>query len=984
MDDLQTQDSTADRLPDVFSEALLQQQFQLSDADLSEIEKCRGGLNKLGFAVQLCTLRAYGFFLNDLQHVPAEVRLHLTLQLGYLPFELAGYPVDDKTRHTHMERVRHHLGFVRFGVPERSNLLEFLQGEAHTLPRTERLKIAAHAWLLTHRVVRPGRTTLRDLISSAREAAYEATFTTLTAGLSSAQQTALDALIIEASERPEVAAWPRSPLEGLRSAPKKESADSLLSLLARLQTLLALNFAAWPALTAVHLSMRRHLGLWGYRYDAWSLRRFPMGKRHAILLCFLQLATAETADAVVDALDKMINEIHSKAKKRRQHLLRASEDARRRAVEVMDTLGTLTLDENLPDNRLRAAIFQQIPRDELTRLVEGSHHLQDADDGSYYRFTAPSWEHTRRYSPLLLKVLPLQWSSGTLIGQAIDFLRGVNASGKRKFGPEVPVAWLPPKWQSCVISKPAGEVVISRPHYELALLSVLVEKLKGGDVTVQYSRRWADYEQYLIPKEEWQIHRTQHYQRLNLPLEAQTFLDDLDRRLHTVTQEVNQGLPQNAAVQINHTKGEWKLAPLRRDPTRYTEKSVKKLLEGRMPSRDLLDIMIDLDQRLDILGPFLHDGTKTHWPRALQRRNVLAALIAVGCNIGPTHMAAASGLTVREVRTAIDWYLTEDALRAASVKLVNFASQLPMASLFGTGNSCSADGMRFYVPVNILAADYSHLLGSRGVTLYVHTTETSLRLYQQPIPTRLREATFVLDGLLDHGTELDPDRVYTDAHGFSEVVMAAAALLQKELAPRLKQIHEKTLYKVDRTKTYAHLDPILKGTIKSHVIREVWDDVVRIMASMKAGTATASLLLHRLGSYARQNRVHQAFAEIGRAEATMHVLRTAGSEEYRQIQSRELNKGESANALSRFLCFGQEGAMRGRDYLEQTQTFSALSVLHNAVVAWNLSELEGVVAGLRADGFELPNEAIALTTPLLRRHINPFGRYHIDISRLRD
>lgn len=116
----------------------------------------------------------------------------------------------------------------------------------------------------------------------------------------------------------------------------------------------------------------------------------------------------------------------------------------------------------------------------------------------------------------------------------------------------------------------------------------------------------------------------------------------------------------------------------------------------------------------------------------------------------------------------------------------------------------------------------------------------------------------------------------------------------------------------------------------------------------------------------------------------MHVLKTAGSEEYRHLQSRELNKGEFADSLSRFLCFGQEGALRGRDFIEQMQTFSALAVLHNAVVAWNLMTLECVVAQIRAEGYDLTDEALALTTPLLRRHINPFGRYHFDMSRIRD
>jgi len=45
---------------------------------------------------------------------------------------------------------------------------------------------------------------------------------------------------------------------------------------------------------------------------------------------FLQAALAETSDAVVEALDKLITTVHGKAKKRRDELLRASEEATRR------------------------------------------------------------------------------------------------------------------------------------------------------------------------------------------------------------------------------------------------------------------------------------------------------------------------------------------------------------------------------------------------------------------------------------------------------------------------------------------------------------------------------------------------------------------------------------------------------------------------------------------------------------------------------
>jgi len=76
---------------------------------------------------------------------------------------------------------------------------------------------------------------------------------------------------------------------------------------------------------------------------------------------------------------------------------------------------------------------------------------------------------------------------------------------------------------------------------------------------------------------------------------------------------------------------------------------------------------------------------------------------------------------------------------------------------------------------------------------------------------------------MQHDTELDPKVCYTDTHGYTEVVMATAVLLGYELAPRIKDIKDQTLYKVDRQQ------------------------------------CSPSLVLHRLGCYARQNSVYQAF-----------------------------------------------------------------------------------------------------------------------------
>ena len=98
--------------------------------------------------------------------------------------------------------------------------------------------------------------------------------------------------------------------------------------------------------------------------------------------------------------------------------------------------------------------------------------------------------------------------------------------------------------------------------------------------------------------------------------------------------------------------------------------------------------------------------------------------------------------------------------------------------------------------------------------------------------------------------------------------------------------------------------------------------------------------------------------------------------------ARELNKGEASHDL-RLLRFGNEGVLRGREFGDQLQTFSCLSVLHNAVVAWNMLQIEDIVNQLRAEGNKIDDETLSHVTPLIRKHINPFGRYHFDLNRIR-
>jgi Phage integrase family/Domain of unknown function (DUF4158) len=88
----------ADQLPETLDPESLRKYFTLTETDLQEVAVCRGVVNKLGFAVQLCTLRWQGYFLGDTRGLPATVLETLARQLGLLAMSIDDYPQNEKTR----------------------------------------------------------------------------------------------------------------------------------------------------------------------------------------------------------------------------------------------------------------------------------------------------------------------------------------------------------------------------------------------------------------------------------------------------------------------------------------------------------------------------------------------------------------------------------------------------------------------------------------------------------------------------------------------------------------------------------------------------------------------------------------------------------------------------------------------------------------------------------------------------------------------
>ena len=393
-------------------------------------------------------------------------------------------------------------------------------------------------------------------------------------------------------------------------------------------------------------------------------------------------------------------------------------------------------------------------------------------------------------------------------------------------------------------------------------------------------------------------------------------------------------------------------------PERTVE--LERLIDERLPFVELSELLIEVDGWTHFSDDFEHAGGTEPRSREL-RRHLYAAVLAQACNLGPTRMARISDLTYQKLARCTNWYLRDETLKAATTRLVNFQYHQPLSRSWGGGTLSSSDGQRFPVSGKVrMATALPRYFGyGKGVTFYTWTADQFSQYGTKVIPATVRDATYVLDEILDNETELPLLEHTTDTSGYTEIVFALFDLLGLQFSPRIRDLGDQRLFRLDRQKRHLHLGPLLKGRINRDRILRRWDELLRVAGSLKRGWVTASLLIGKLRSYPRKNRLTRTLQEYSRLIKTIFILRYLESEQLRRRINTQLNKGEALHGLREFLLFANKGALRRKQEEELMNQASCLNLVTNAVVTWNTVYMATVIDQLRAEGRTVKEEDIA-------------------------
>jgi hypothetical protein len=167
------------------------------------------------------------------------------------------------------------------------------------------------------------------------------------------------------------------------------------------------------------------------------------------------------------------------------------------------------------------------------------------------------------------------------------------------------------------------------------------------------------------------------------------------------------------------------------------------------------------------------------------------------------------------------------------------------------------------------------LLPHEGTTTYTHVSDQHSTYGTTVIPTTWREAVAVLDDIFGNPTDLRIAEHTTDTAGQTLATFAIFNLVGLQFSPRIRDIGRLQLYRLDpgaswRTR-YPHAGALLTQPIQTQLIADHWNDLLRLVGSMKFGHTTASLLIAKLHASSRQNSLARALHEYGRLIRTIYL-----------------------------------------------------------------------------------------------------------------
>ena len=519
--------------------------FTLSDKDLTLVKKRSGDHNLLGFALQLGTLRYLSFIPDNFPQLPLQVIEYVAQQLKVSPTVLTDYGERPQTRTSQLQEIQDYLGFRKPNKTDYQQLETWLLERAMEHDRPLLLFQLLIKKLEIAKIIRPGLTILERMVATARNEAWTETTLRLQPILTEKCSQFLDSLLFVEAEKQ------HTPLAWLRTGAVSNSPRAIKNALAKLDFLNQQNVKDWDV-SVLNPNRLKFLAKLGKKSPTQALSRTPEARRYSILIAFCSQIYTEIIDETIDLYISTLANTYARSKKERDLFQRRIAQSLNQKIKLLNKIGQVILDEEIQDEQLRGKIYERVTPEELSTAMAECKSLIRPHADDYFDFFALRYSYVRQFAPTFLAAFSFSSNRqpDDLI-EAIKIIRNLDLQGKRKIPANAGIKFVPKRWSEYVINQ-EGKIV--RKYYELCVLWELRTALRSGNIWLSNSRRYANPESYLIPKQQWLKLKLEVCQQIQVSEVANHTIELKKQELSQLLSEFNATFQDNEQVRIEKDK----------------------------------------------------------------------------------------------------------------------------------------------------------------------------------------------------------------------------------------------------------------------------------------------------------------------------------------------------------------------------------------------------------------------------------------------
>jgi len=943
--------------------------------------KC--GATRLGFALLLKFFQLEGRFPSGPHEIPVEVVRFVASEVGVDRSAWDEYPWQGRSVEYHRASIRALLGFREATVADAEALETWLVEEhLNQEHRMDRLREIVLVRCRKLHIEPPTQERILRLLHSAIQT-HETLFCESISGkLDSETLDRLDSLLIADPCDEDEGGW--TVWQIIKKEPGRAGLESVQEAAHRLELLRKVGlpsklFQGVPPKLIERYSKRAAVE------ESFELRRHAGPLRTTLMAAFLHRRTEDLTDHLVDLLVETVHKIGKGAvKKIDSSLVRTLQKKAPGKISKLYQIAKASIDE--PKGVVEDVIFPVAPEPWLRTLIQ---EIETSSDYKGKIRRALHRSYRSHYRPMLPEILNnLEFRCTNTRYQSIMEALNILKENLNYRGPSYPKGVQPPMkgvvpsaWMSLVVDGEGERKKINRTAYEICVLKGLREQLRCREIWVIGSRRYRNPEEDL--PQDFEDRKAAYYEDLGIPLDAKAFVAALREELTRHMKALDKGMLTNSKVKIVRKKGEHRisLSPLEPKPDPENLAILKQEVNRRWWGTSLLDMLKETDLRVDFTQCLRSGTERFRMDKTILQRRLLLCLFGLGTNTGIKSMESRPADEYKELLYIRRRFISPEGLRQAIAKVVNATLAARLYRIRGeTTTACASDSKQFGAWDQNLLTEYHLRYGGRGVMVYWHVEKNATCIYSQLKRVSSSEAAYMIEGVLRHCTDMEVNRQYVDSHGQTTVAFAFCRLLGFELMPRLKDISRQKLHKVETGQVFENLDQVVAPkAINWELIEEWLDAMVKHAAALKLGMADAESILRRFNRNNIQHPVYKALFEMGKVIKTIFLCRYLSSEELRRGVHEGLNVVESWNSTNGFIFYGKAGELATNRRENQEIGLLCLHLLQASLVYINtlmIQEVLGDPKWLK----RMTIRDLAALSPLLTQHINPYGRFDLDMD----